>query len=49
MDANPGEVVSNGKDEIFVKTGGGAIKITELQLQGKKRMKTVDFLRGNEI
>lgn len=34
---------------LFVKTGDGAIKITDLQLQGKKRMKTEDFLRGNNI
>jgi len=49
MEGVPGDVQSNGKDEILVKTGDGVIKIVELQLQGKKRMKSMDFLRGNTL
>ena len=49
MDGIPGDVQSSGKDEILVKTGDGVIKILELQLQGKKRMKSMEFLRGNTI
>lgn len=45
----PGIIHSNEKDEILVKTGDGVLKILELQLQGKKRMLTIDFLRGNTI
>lgn len=44
----PGHVqTSNGR--IFVQTGTTAIEILELQLEGKKRMATAEFLRGNNI
>lgn len=49
MAGSPGDVQSNGKDEILVKTGDGVVRILELQLQGKKRMLSMDFLRGNTI
>ncbi|MCG8309559.1 MAG: methionyl-tRNA formyltransferase [Cytophagales bacterium] len=49
MEAASGTVRSNGKDEILIKTGDMAIAVRELQVQGKKRMKTIDFLRGNSI
>ncbi len=49
MIGQPGEIQIPGKEEILVFTGDGALKILDLQLQGKKRMKTVDFLRGNTI
>ncbi len=45
----PGDIETDDKKLLFVKTGDGAIKITDLQLQGKKRMKTDDFLRGNKL
>ena len=34
---------------ILVKTGDGILAITELQLQGKKRMPAADFLRGHKL
>jgi methionyl-tRNA formyltransferase len=37
------------QDEIFINTGDGVLKILDLQVEGKKRMKAVDFLRGNKI
>ncbi len=43
---NPGDFLSDGKTFIEVNTNDGRLKITELQLQGKKRMKTDEFLRG---
>ncbi|MCD7797756.1 MAG: methionyl-tRNA formyltransferase [Clostridiales bacterium] len=44
-----GEIVDN-KDVITVCCGDGkCVDITELQAQGKNRMKTADFLRGNKI
>lgn len=44
----PGTVLAtDGK--LFVAAGDGAIEITELQHEGKKRMKTADYLRGNTI
>lgn len=41
-----GKVVSNGKDLIKVACNGGYIIISQLQLSGKKRMETIEFLRG---
>ena len=49
MDGEPGTFETDGKKVLFVRAGDGAIKITDLQLQGKKRMKIEDFLRGNKI
>ena len=34
---------------LVVRCGRGALKINELQLEGKKRMKTEDFLRGHRF
>lgn len=42
----PGAVQCNGKDRMAVGTGNGAVLIKELQLAGKKRMSTDDFLKG---
>lgn len=44
--AKPGEIKTDGKKELLVGCFNGSLKITELQLSGKKRMKTEDFLRG---
>jgi methionyl-tRNA formyltransferase len=44
-----GAIVELTKDSIQVKTGKGILAITELQLEGKKRMSTEDFLRGVQI
>lgn len=42
----PGTIADVTKEYIIVKCGEGALKITELQLEGKKRMSTHDFLLG---
>lgn len=44
----PGEVLKSEK-ELVVACGENALKITELQLEGSKHMKTEDFLRGKSI
>lgn len=44
-----GEVVEVQKDGLIVKCGKGALKITELQLEGKKRMDAGAFLRGFSV
>lgn len=41
-----GEIVEITKDSFIVKTGSGALAVRELQLEGKKRMRTDAFLRG---
>lgn len=47
--AAPGTVVKVDSEAIYVNTTKGILKITELQLEGKKRMKTKDFLLGYKI
>ncbi len=59
--ARPGEILSakneysqllsaGERDKvILVMTGDGVLAITELQLQGKKRMSAADFLRGHKL
>ena len=42
----PGEIVEITKDCFVIKTGKGALKVRELQLEGKKRMEADAFLRG---
>ncbi|MCM1120633.1 MAG: methionyl-tRNA formyltransferase [bacterium] len=48
-DAEPGTVVSVGKQDFAVATGQGVLQIRELQLEGKKRMSARDFLMGVRI
>ncbi|MFI3212611.1 MAG: methionyl-tRNA formyltransferase [Eubacteriales bacterium] len=45
----PGVIVRVEKDGIFVASGKGTLKITQLQLEGKKRMQVKDFLLGYKI
>lgn len=42
---HPGQVTVT-KDQLIVETGKNFLSITELQLEGKKRMETAAFLRG---
>ncbi len=45
--AQPGEVIGVAEDGFCVRTGNGtAIKVTELQPAGKKKMSAFDYLRG---
>ncbi|MCQ2500342.1 MAG: methionyl-tRNA formyltransferase [Lachnospiraceae bacterium] len=45
----PGQVVSAGKGGLVVQTGKGQLRITDLQLEGKKRMEADAFLRGYAV
>ncbi len=45
----PGTVISEDKDSFVIATGSKALKVSELQLEGKKRMKASDFLNGRSI
>ena len=42
----PGQIVSDGKTYLAIGTADGALRVTDLQLQGKKRMDVEAFLRG---
>lgn len=44
--ASPGCIVAVEKDGIFVQTGDGILVLTEVQLEGKKRMPVEAFLNG---
>lgn len=44
----PGEVIEAGKD-LVVACGSGALELTQVQIEGKKKMSAADFLRGNKI
>ncbi len=48
-DAAPGTILVADKDELSVACGSGSLRISQLQLEGKKRMDTADFLRGVSI
>jgi methionyl-tRNA formyltransferase len=41
-----GELLTDGKNFLKIQSGAGVLEIIELQLEGKKRMKIDDFLRG---
>ncbi|CCO07185.1 methionyl-tRNA formyltransferase [Desulforamulus hydrothermalis] len=47
--AQPGTVLEAGSSGILVQTGRGHLLISELQLQGSKKMAAEDFLRGKPI
>lgn len=42
----PGEILQAGKEGLETATADGSIIIEELQLEGKKRLKTAEFLAG---
>jgi methionyl-tRNA formyltransferase len=46
---NPGEIISDGKHFIRIACRDGFISVVGLQIEGKKRMNTVEFLRGFKI
>ena len=45
----PGTIVSVSKDYLGVQCRDSILKINELQIEGKKRMSTGDFLNGKKI
>jgi methionyl-tRNA formyltransferase len=45
----PGTVLAAGANGLEVACGGGSVVFTDLQLEGKKRMKAADFLTGYRI
>ena len=47
--AQPGTVLSAGADGVVVACGNGALRLTQLQRAGGKRLAAADFLRGFEL
>ncbi|CAN5446896.1 methionyl-tRNA formyltransferase [soil metagenome] len=48
-DIKPGEIKTDNKTYLQIKTSDGWVSVLELQPEGKKRMKIEDFFRGNKI
>lgn len=48
-DFEPGMVIAVGKDSFDVLTGEGALRICELQMEGKRKMTAEEFLRGFKL
>ena len=45
----PGTIIAVEKNGFSVACGQGSLFVTELQLEGKKRMMAADFLRGYQL
>ncbi len=47
--AVPGTILSVDKDAAYVACGDGTLALREIQVEGKKRMLTADFLKGHAL
>ena len=45
----PGEIIKLDNNVLWIATGDGALSILEVQLEGKRKMKIDDFLRGTTL
>lgn len=48
-DSAPGTVFTDNKSQILIRTTDGWLSVDELQAEGKRRMLTNEFLRGNKL
>ena len=48
-DVEPGTVLDASGDDLIVATGGGALRIREIQAEGKRPMTARDFLPGHRL
>ena len=48
-DAAPGTILAVGDDGIDVAAGGGVLRVTQIQMPGKKRVAVKEYLKGNSI
>ena len=44
-----GTIINVAPDSFDILTGDGALRVFQLQSEGKKRMSTADYLRGNKL
>ena len=44
-----GSILETNTDSIIIQTGDGAIAVSEVQLEGKRRMSVHDFLQGYQL
>ena len=45
----PGSIIETNDNRLIIGTGQGALEILELQIEGRKKMRIDDFLRGIEL
>ena len=45
----PGTIVNANADGILVSCGNGLLNLTEVQIEGGKRLPAADFLRGHPL
>ena len=43
---SPGQLLTDGRKKLFIACKDGFVEIFELQLKGRKRLQTADFLNG---
>ena len=48
-DAADGTVVAAGEEGIDIAACGGILRVTEIQMPGKKRVEVKEYLKGNSI
>lgn len=48
-EGTPGEIISVSDEGIVIKTGDGAVLVSEVRFPGKRTMTVSEYLRGNEI
>jgi len=44
--AEPGTVLTPNESQLLIATGRGGLRLEEMQLEGKRRMRAAEFLRG---
>ncbi|OCC15801.1 Methionyl-tRNA formyltransferase [Dissulfuribacter thermophilus] len=49
QDAIPGQIISTSSGKLIVRTGDGAVGVSEIHPPGKRRMAVSDFLRGRKV
>ena len=49
ISGNPGKVLVSDGGKLVIGTGQNSLDISELQIEGGKRLKVTDFLRGNNL
>ena len=49
QEAPPGSVLRGDRQGLLIQAGQGAVLLTEVQLEGKRRMSAVDFLLGTPL
>ena len=48
-DAVSGSFITDHKEKLYAKCADAWVSVEDLQMEGKKRMKIEDFLRGNPL